>query len=101
MTPITTLFRAPAAARAAKTLDRSLFSATLPAAAALVRDKTLLSRYQKELRRTRELLTGEKLRPIVEHPDPALARQGLRCMVLDPTVVQPSCEFATYRWERE
>ena len=86
------LFRAPTAARAAKTLDRSLFSNTLPASAALVRDNRLLSRYMKELRSTRELLHVEKMAPIVSHPDPSLAKQGHKCLVLHPGV-KPSGGF--------
>lgn len=86
------LFRAPAAARAARSLDRSLFSSTLPSTAAAVRDNRLLSRYLKELRGTRELLHVEKMAPIVSHPDPSLAKQGQKCLVLHPSV-KPSGEF--------
>lgn len=87
-----TLFRAPAAARAAKTLDRSLFSSTLPSTAALVRDNRLLSRYMKDLRATRELLKVEKITPVVAHPDPSLAKLGRKCLVLHPAV-KTSCKF--------
>lgn len=82
------LFRPPAASRAAKTLDRALFSRTLPSTAAVVRDNRMLSRYRKDLEATRELLNVDKLRPIVSHPDPAQAGQGLKCLLLDPGVKQ-------------
>ncbi|KAF4122629.1 tRNA (guanine37-N1)-methyltransferase [Geosmithia morbida] len=83
---MSSLFRPPAAARAAQTLDRTLFSRTLPATAAVVRDNKLLSRYRKDFEGTRELLNIDKMRPIVAHPDPALARQGSKCLVLDPAI---------------
>jgi tRNA (guanine37-N1)-methyltransferase len=80
------VFRAPAAARAAKTLDRAVFASTLPATAALVRDNRLLSKYRQGLERTRELLRLERFSPIASHPDPALAREGKKCIVLNPDV---------------
>ncbi|KEY67543.1 hypothetical protein S7711_02459 [Stachybotrys chartarum IBT 7711] len=77
-------FRAPAAARAAKTLDRSLFSHTVPTAAACVRDNKLIAKYRKELEKTRELITIDKYNCIVPSPD--LSAQGKRCLVLRPEV---------------
>lgn len=80
------LFRAPAAARAAKTLDRTLFSRTLPTSAACVRENKLISRYRKQLERTREVLALDKFDPVAAHPDAALAAQGRKCLVLKPDV---------------
>ncbi|KAI5466626.1 Met-10+ like-protein-domain-containing protein [Mariannaea sp. PMI_226] len=79
------MFRAPAA-RAAKTLDRALFSNTLKAAAASVRENKLLSRYRKELEKTKEILFLEKFNPILPDPDPTLASQGKKCIVLAPHI---------------
>jgi tRNA (guanine37-N1)-methyltransferase len=87
------LFRAPAAARAAKTLDRSLFSQVVPTAAASVRENNLLSRYRKELEKTREIFALDKLNPIVADPDPTLAAQGKKCLILKPDI-KPQCECA-------
>lgn len=80
------LFRAPAAARAAKTLDRSLFSRSLPTAAASVRDNRLLAAYRRRLEKTREVLLLDRFDPISLDPDPVLAAQGKKCLVLKPEV---------------
>ncbi|KPM39928.1 tRNA (guanine(37)-N1)-methyltransferase [Neonectria ditissima] len=80
------LFRAPAAARAAKTLDRALFARTLNAAAASVRENKLLSKYRKELEKTNEILFLDKFNPILPDPDPTLASQGKKCLVLAPQI---------------
>ena len=85
------LFRAPAA-RAAKTLDRSLFFKQLPSTAAHVKSHQNLARYRSGLEKSKELLRLEKLKPVVPHPDPALAKQGERCLVLDPRV-DPASKF--------
>ncbi|PHH65479.1 hypothetical protein CDD81_2259 [Ophiocordyceps australis] len=81
------LFRAPAAARAAKVLDRALFSRTLPTAAASVRDNRLISKYRKQLEKTKEMLLVERLPPVVADPDPVLASQGRKCLILKPNVM--------------
>lgn len=86
------LFRAPAAVRAAKTLDRALFAKTLNAAAASVKENKLLSKYRKELEKTNEILFLEKFNPVLPDPDPALASQGKKCIVLAPQI-KPSCEL--------
>lgn len=78
------LFKAPAAARAAKTLDRALFSRTLPTAAVSVSDNKLIAKYRKELERTKELLAMERFSAITPNPDPALAAQGRKCLILRP-----------------
>ncbi|TWU78401.1 tRNA(m(1)G37)methyltransferase [Metarhizium rileyi] len=78
------LFRAPAAARAAKSLDRALFSRTLPTFAASVRENKLISKYRKQLERTKEVLDVDKLDPIAADPDEVLAGQGRKCLILRP-----------------
>ncbi|PHH93152.1 hypothetical protein CDD83_7 [Cordyceps sp. RAO-2017] len=80
------MFRAPAAARAAKVLDRSLFSCTLPTAAASVRENRLLSKYRRQLEQTKELLLVDRLGTIVADPDPSLAAQGRKCLLLKPHI---------------
>ncbi|KAM5356216.1 hypothetical protein ACJ41O_002862 [Fusarium nematophilum] len=79
------VFRAPAA-RAAKTLDRSLFAKTLNAAAASIKENRLLSKYRKELEKTHEVLFMERFNPILPDPDATLASQGKKCIVLTPNV---------------
>ncbi|KAH6997589.1 Met-10+ like-protein-domain-containing protein [Ilyonectria sp. MPI-CAGE-AT-0026] len=86
------LFRAPAAVRAAKTLDRALFAKTLNAAAASVKENKLLSKYRKELEKTNEILFLEKFNPVLPDPDPALAAQGKKCIVLAPQIKPSSPE---------
>ncbi|KAH8707899.1 tRNA (guanine(37)-N1)-methyltransferase [Beauveria bassiana] len=76
------LFRAPAAARAAKTLDRALFARTIPSAAASVRENKLLSKYRKELDLTKELFVLQGFQQVAPDPDPALAAKGNKCLVL-------------------
>ncbi|KAM6538821.1 TRNA (guanine(37)-N1)-methyltransferase [Fusarium falciforme] len=85
------LFRAPAA-RAAKTLDRSVFAKTLNAAAASISENRLLSKYRKELEKTQEVLFMERFNPILPDPDPSLASQGRKCIVLSPQIKPASPE---------
>lgn len=80
------LFRAPAAARAAKTLDRSLFSRTLPTAAASLRDNKLISKYRKQLEKTKEIFALDRFDVCAADPDAALAAQGKKCLVLKPHI---------------
>ena len=75
------LFKAPAA-RAIKSLERSLFSKTLPTAAALVKDNRLLSRYRKDLERADELLHLAKLSPIAQYA----GQKDRKCFLLKPRV---------------
>lgn len=83
------LFRSPAAARAAKTLDRSIFSRTLPTAAVSVRENTLISKYRKQLEKTKEVFALDKFDLIAADPDPSLAAQGKKCLILKPHI-QPN-----------
>ncbi|KAL7799116.1 Met-10+ like domain-containing protein [Trichoderma ceciliae] len=80
------LFRAPAAARAAKTLDRSLFSRTLPTAAASIRDNRLISKHRKQLEKTKEVFSLDRFDVCAADPDAALAAQGRKCLVLKPHI---------------
>lgn len=83
---LASLLRAPAAARAAKTFDRSLFRRAVPTAAASVRDRRLIAPYRARLEATRELLVLDRLSSVVADPDPARAAQGAKCLVLRPDV---------------
>lgn len=88
------LFRAPAAARAARTLDRSLFARTLPTAAASVRDNRFIAKYRKQLEETKELLVLERLSSVAADPDPALAAQGRKCLILHPSIKPAGMQLA-------
>ena len=92
------IFRAPAA-RAIKTLDRSLFASTLKASAASIAENKLLSKYRKALEKSDEMLFLDKFSPIVPDPDQSLAAQGRKCIVLSPQV-KPSCECLSEKFRR-
>ena len=79
-------FKAPVAARAMRTLDRSIFSKSWPTSAASIRENKLISKYRKGLEKTNEVFTLEKFDPIVSDPDPVLASQGRKCLILQPAV---------------
>ena len=85
------MFRIPAA-RALTVLDRSLFHATVPVAAALITDTRQLSRLRKDLEKTREVLDIDKVKPVVGHPDPEKAKGGLKALLLKPNV-KPEGQF--------
>ncbi|KAF3344939.1 Xylosidase/arabinosidase [Verticillium dahliae VDG2] len=65
-------------ARAATTLDRSLFAKTLSLAAATVQDNRNIARLRKQLTKGRELLEWERLNAC--KPDPVEA--GKKCLLL-------------------
>lgn len=77
-------FRAPAAARALKTLDRSLYTRMIPTSVACVRENRNISKYRKMLQKTNEILQLEKVDCIIADPDAALAAQGRKCIILTP-----------------
>ncbi|KAK6083816.1 tRNA methyltransferase trm5 [Seiridium cupressi] len=85
-TPVEDLFRPPILRPFSGTLDRSLFSRTIPLAAATVDDNKNISRFRKELGKSKEILDVDRVSPIAPHPDAALASQGKRCLLLSPNV---------------
>jgi tRNA (guanine37-N1)-methyltransferase len=80
------LFR-PAAIRSfSGVLDRSLFSKTIPLAAATVNSNQNIARYRRDLEKSKEILIAERVSSIAPHPDAALASQGKKCLLLNPSV---------------
>ncbi|KAL1880183.1 hypothetical protein VTK73DRAFT_6214 [Phialemonium thermophilum] len=82
---------AAAAAAAARTgglaaLDRSLFARNVDLAAARVRDMKNISKYQRALGKSKELLNVDRLASVVVDPDRDLASQGKKCLLLRPGV---------------
>ncbi|GJC83936.1 tRNA (guanine(37)-N1)-methyltransferase [Colletotrichum liriopes] len=73
--------RAPLA-RAATILDRSLFSKKLELAAATVKDPRNISKYRKELEKSKELLRLDRLDSCRNDPK----APGLKCLLLRPGV---------------
>jgi tRNA (guanine37-N1)-methyltransferase len=80
------LFRPPIHRAATTVLDRSLFSKTVPIAAARVVENKNISRYRAELQKSKELLQVERITPIRSDPDPIVASKGGKCLLLQPQV---------------
>lgn len=81
------LFRPPTVRSAGAILDRSLFSKTIPVAAARVAELKNISRYRAQLERTRELIRVERITNVQSDPDPALASKGGKCLLLKPEII--------------
>ncbi|KAJ0158055.1 tRNA (guanine(37)-N1)-methyltransferase [Colletotrichum tanaceti] len=73
--------RAPLA-RAATILDRSLFSKKLELAAATVKDPRNISKYRKQLEKSKELLRLDRLDSCRNDPK----APGLKCLLLRPGI---------------
>ncbi|KAK3496653.1 Met-10+ like-protein-domain-containing protein [Neurospora hispaniola] len=86
------IFSPPVVRSGAGALNRALFTKTVNLAAAAVNDNRLISKYRKELEHNKELLRQDRLSPIVNHPDKALADQGKKCLLLSPNVKAPEPE---------
>ncbi|KAL3306755.1 tRNA (guanine(37)-N1)-methyltransferase [Colletotrichum asianum] len=74
-------FRVPLAS-AATSLDRSLFSKTVKLAAATVKDNRNISKYRKQLEKSKELLDLDRLDSCRSDP----VNIGLKCLLLRPGV---------------
>ncbi|KAF0332686.1 met-10+ like-protein [Colletotrichum asianum] len=74
-------FRVPLA-NAATSLDRSLFSKTVKLAAATVKDNRNISKYRKQLEKSKELLDLDRLDSCRSDP----VNTGLKCLLLRPGV---------------
>ncbi|KAK7969509.1 hypothetical protein PG988_008582 [Apiospora saccharicola] len=83
------IFRPSVARAVAGVLDRSLFAKTVPLAAAIISENKLISRYRRDLERSKEILSAERISAIAPHPDQTLASQGKKCLLLNPAV-QPT-----------
>ncbi|KAF9879120.1 Met-10+ like-protein [Colletotrichum karsti] len=75
------ILRAPLA-RAATSLDRSLFSKTLNLAAATVKDNRNIAKYRKQLEKAQELLHLDRLGSCRTDP----ANPNLKCLLMRPGV---------------
>jgi tRNA (guanine37-N1)-methyltransferase len=84
------LFRPPvvrsAAVAAAATLDRSLFSKTIPISAARILNVKKISQHRTQLTKTKELLGLERFTNIRPDPDSDRASKGGKCFLLSPQV---------------
>ncbi|EPE09428.1 trna (guanine-n -)-methyltransferase [Ophiostoma piceae UAMH 11346] len=83
-----------AALTASATLNKALFTETFEIAAARVHDNRLISKFQKALTGTQELLKAERIAPVADDPEtistetPGQAKspQRRKCLLLNPTV---------------
>ncbi|KAK8048833.1 hypothetical protein PG994_010563 [Apiospora phragmitis] len=79
-------FRPSVARAVAGVLDRSLFAKTVPLAAAIISENKLISRYRRDLEKSKEILSADRISAIAPHPDKSLASQGKKCLLLNPAV---------------
>lgn len=87
-----TVFRPPIVRSSVNALNRALFTKKINLAAATINDSRNISKYRKTLTGTRDILTVERISPIVPHPDTALRQQGKKCILLEPHV-KPECKW--------
>jgi len=80
------MFRAPIVRSGTAALNRALFSKKVNLAAAAVKDNKLISQYRPRLNAGKEILNVDRISPIQNHPDKALADQGRKCLLLNPSV---------------
>lgn len=85
-TPVAELFRPPILRPFTGTLDKSLFSKSIPLAAVFINNNKNISRFRNDLRKSNEILDVERISPVAPHPDATLAAQGKKCLLLDPSV---------------
>jgi len=85
------VLRPPIVRSSLNALNRALFTKKINLAAAAVHDSRTISKYRKSLTGTREILTVERISPIVPHPDTTLRQQGKKCILLEPHV-KPECK---------
>jgi tRNA (guanine37-N1)-methyltransferase len=80
------VFRCPIVRTGTAVLNRALFNKSLPIAAAALKDNRLITKYRKPLEAGREILYADRISPIASHPDKELAKQGRKCLLLNPSV---------------
>ncbi|KAK3394793.1 Met-10+ like-protein-domain-containing protein [Podospora didyma] len=80
------LLRPPIVRSGAGALNRALLSKRFPIAAAAVSDPKLINKYNKALNSTKETLILKRVSPIAPHPDQTLAKQGRKCLLLNPRI---------------
>lgn len=81
-----TMFRPPIVRTGTAALNRALFAKKIDLAAAAVHDPRLIAKYRKTLQSSGELLRVDRISPIRPHPDQALADQGRKCLLLNPSI---------------
>lgn len=69
-----------------KTLDRALFTKTIPLSCARINDLKSISKYRAAFLKSRDLLRVERIGAVVDDPDAEIARRGGKCLLLDSKV---------------
>lgn len=87
------LFRPPIVRSASAILDRSLFSKTILIAAARVANPKNISRFRTQLEKSKELAKLERIQHVQSDPDPALAKNGVKCLLLRPEIKPEGEEY--------
>jgi tRNA (guanine37-N1)-methyltransferase len=80
------LLRPPIIRSATATLDRALWSKTIPISAARVRNVKNISKMRTGLEKSKEMIKLERLVNVRPDPDEALAAKGGKCLLLKPEV---------------
>ncbi|KAI0194537.1 Met-10+ like-protein-domain-containing protein [Astrocystis sublimbata] len=80
------ILRPPAVRHTIGVLDRTLFAKTVNLAAVAVADKRKIAQWRQSLQKENSLLTADRISVVALHPDPTLASQGTRCLLLHPKV---------------
>jgi tRNA (guanine37-N1)-methyltransferase len=76
----------PPLLRSSTILDRNLFERIFKIAAARVRENQNLGRFRKALTQERDVLRADRLDLLRSDPDPQLAAQGRKCILLKPEI---------------
>ena len=87
------MFRPPIN-RAMHFLDRSFFQKEVPISAARILNNQRISNLRRELERAKDLLRLE--RTSVVRPDPDLAAQGKKCLLLKPEIKHDGMAYPVY-----
>lgn len=88
------IFHPPIVRSGLAALNRVLFSQTIGLAAAALSDTRLIPHYRKALQAGREILHADRISPVCPHPDQTLAKKGIKCLLLNPSV-KPEGELSS------
>ena len=80
------IFRPPIVRSGTAALNRALFTKKINLAAAAIQDPKFITQYRPRLQSGSELLRVDRISPVRSHPDKALADQGRKCLLLNPSV---------------
>jgi tRNA (guanine37-N1)-methyltransferase len=76
----------PPVNRAMRTLDRAFFRKSLPLVAARIADNKQIFPVRSELVKSKDIMALERMSPVISDPDVDLAKQGRKCLLLQPSI---------------